>query len=497
MNPNEVFAYELETGRFFNKSNKLSYSRKKAEKVLLSGGLTEAAARQALDALEALGSPRAELLALSSTKPKKAAKVPMHQLYEDVKNSIPVLFYFDSQNTRQTFRVHENNRVSRVGAVNDDSIISALMADKPVWQQLKDYFHNDPMCADYRTQSFMTFMKDLCRNHLFADEEKVITAVPPALSISPTDYSFHKINLATIVAGPTPAWDEFLNRTDQAELFMAWVWSIIEPTNTVRQLLWMKGPGQDGKSSVQKALMSFLGVEACAAMKDVDSNNQFFLGNVEGKVLLTYPDCSTSTLLYNDYIRAITGGDIASIERKGQQAYAGSVKAKVFVTSNKFPRINPRNKHQVSRLLLVTVKPATTNDATFENRLIAEMPAFMYRCQQMWDKHANIGKDNINISAEQLAFMTANCKSRVYIQADSFWRNYMQFNPDSICLAADLSTGLAFFCSKNNVSAKQREFIENEIQDMLSNMGIDLEDDAGTMLYEGFSLSKEILIDPT
>ncbi len=36
MNPSEVFAYELDTGKFFNKTNHSSYSYSKAEQVLAS-----------------------------------------------------------------------------------------------------------------------------------------------------------------------------------------------------------------------------------------------------------------------------------------------------------------------------------------------------------------------------------------------------------------------------------------------------------------------------
>ncbi len=64
----------------------------------------------------------------------------------------------------------------------------------------------------------------------------------------------YRWELPHVEAMPTPTWDGILERLSDPEAFLAHVWSAVEPRYEGRQLMWLQGEGNDGKTIMLKAL---------------------------------------------------------------------------------------------------------------------------------------------------------------------------------------------------------------------------------------------------
>lgn len=187
---------------------------------------------------------------------------------------------------------------------------------------------------------------------------------------------------------PHPAWDEFLSRLSQPEVFMAWVFSCFVPNHETRQALWLCGKsGEDGKTKVAGVIGEPFG-NALSAISagQLHSDKRFFLTQFLGKRLAVYSDCMTPNFPQTEVFRNLTGGDAVTMEFKGGGFLHGALKLKVLVASNFEPSMTGAN-YDRSRMILIDVAPSgTRDDPRWPDRLKAELPAFLGDAQVQFKK---------------------------------------------------------------------------------------------------------------
>ena len=203
-----------------------------------------------------------------------------------------------------------------------------------------------------------------------------------------TNWTFKRVTVEP-QEGPTPAWNEFLDRVSDSEDFLAFIGSILDPRHKGRQALYLHGPnGQDGKSCVIRAIESLLGEENVAALNNIGLKNQsqFLTSTVEGKRLAVYPDCKNTKFLMTEVFRSIVSGDRVPVERKGKDAVMKKLYCRVIIASNHRPELTSGGA-DLSRLILIDVKASKTkNDPLWEDRLIAEMPQLLHKANTAYAK---------------------------------------------------------------------------------------------------------------
>ena len=355
-------------------------------------------------------------------------------------------FYWRSTNGNLVvyYSPTENNELVSLQLSQEESYRPFLNAlrEVPGWlQQFVD---------DYSSQANKKLTLEAFASQVFKAltlmPEQQLQEEPSSISWNTQDKTFKRFDPDTVDRGSTNAWDQFLDRLSNKEIFLAFVWSIFDPRNQGRQVLWLRGPGNDGKSRVISALSRYLGSRAVAALSQGTVSSQFFSSFVYGKRLVVFGDCMHTRLISTSAIHTLVGGDYASIEAKGKQAFAGRLYSKVIIGSNYAPEVD-NTANQVSRLLYLTVSPLAVgnsnlpagDDTDFEEQLVREMPQLLYLAKEAYEKRCpNHGR--INISDTELEHMLTQTKSDIQEYVERFCEEHLIFTPDEYVKVQDLNT---------------------------------------------------------
>ncbi len=429
-------------------------------------------------------------------KPKKAPDVNFKNIYEQFRKVLPIYSYIRPNGSRSLYLVNEDRECTPIEYIDIDSLTDALMAHDKVWLAAQDFYEQCAELVEVQNKyPFITFLKLMITTYMLPDLRLKLKCEPKRFSWEPEEFAFKKFDMGTVEAGPLPTWNEFLSRLDYPNVFCAWVWSLFEPSNNVRQVLWLQGGGNDGKSSVQKALERMFGEQHVYAMKVGDEHEKWFSNSVYGKCLVNYADCSNVHLLRTNSIKQLTGGDTTSIEGKGVNAFRGKIYAKLLVTSNHKPIINPESSAETSRLIALSVAslPESAKDAGFEDRLVAEQSAFLHKCQIEFAKIVSKGNNKLELPVALQDKMLAECASELYYVLQDFVERHLEFNPEYYCESRKLGPKLKEFTSQEHwLPADKIKYFISDFHGKMNFQGITLQriniDGKVTTAYIGFRL---------
>ena len=220
-----------------------------------------------------------------------------------------------------------------------------------------------------------------------------------------SDGSFPAVHVLcpTVEQGRCPTWDEALSNRfspDESRVFMAAVGQVYDPFNRSRQLIYIYDPkGRSGKSRILETVFAPLKSCTCGLSKS-SLNNQFGFAKVWDKQLVTIGDNKNSMLLHSQIIHSMTGGDALDVEYKGENSFSASFKGHVWVCGNVCPEIDTSAEHEVSRLVLLEIRNFKSfkgayftehgrtyigkGDETWPTKLAQELPAFLFKCMQVY-----------------------------------------------------------------------------------------------------------------
>jgi hypothetical protein len=223
---------------------------------------------------------------------------------------------------------------------------------------------------------------------------------------------------------PTPNWDEFLSRLSHPEIFKAWVWSLFSGTHKTRQILWIQGNGNDGKSTVTRALRRMLGEQITASI-NLHEVNQFTTVQFLNKRFAIESDARYGEIIDHPLIFKLSGCDPITFEGKGKDAFTGIISCHVMICANIPPKIDVYSDAQVSRLLYLTVESVKKDpdeaisfaDDSFEDRLVSEMYPFLASCAQSYLK-ANNASNRIPVPSDMARMIRDNCRAMKVINIE-------------------------------------------------------------------------------
>lgn len=431
-------------------------------------------------------------------KKNEEAAINWQAMYERVSPIIPLAFSITGTADKLLYTVSDKNEVRKLNFKTKEDAINAIQGDTEAWRKLKGIYLSCSELEMHRHKlSFADWVKKITYDYLLLDENKQIAQNDiERLSWDNEGYAFKKFDPSQIAEGPTPTWDEFLERLDYPEIFMAWVWSIFEPSNNIRQVMWLVGDGIDGKSAAQNALAHVLGFEYVKAMQRGEINEKFFLSSVFGKVLVNYADSEDIYLITHPKLKQITGGDTASIEFKSKDSFSGDVYCKIFITSNKNPKINPESRAQISRLIRLDVAKAKNNDSKFEQRLIAEIWQFLWKCKENYLKHVSEGHNSLILPPDLIEKMSNVCASESYSLMKDFIYNCMDLGPNYVCKLSDFKLALREFSAQQHLESSQLKFLQGDVEEKLHMTGVQVKrievDGLMQTCYSGMRLKEKI-----
>jgi len=209
------------------------------------------------------------------------------------------------------------------------------------------------------------------------------------------------------------AWNQILKRLDYPQEFLIWIWLLFSGEKC-RQMAWIRGEGNDGKSTILNVLQRIMGEEVTAALSEVRAN-QFTASKFLRKRLVTLGDTKKSTLLSDSLLFQLTGGDYLDMEKKNQDSFVAKTNAMVLVASNRYPRIDVNSKAFDSRLLLFNIeslpkKPAKDEelfaDNDFEEQLFKERYHLLGKAYYAYKKRKKRMEDNRKEGEEPISLTT-------------------------------------------------------------------------------------------
>jgi hypothetical protein len=441
----------------------------------------------------------APVLHADIVKSKKPQNLNWANIWELFREHMPLYKRTNNNGQAQYFYVNANNEVSKIDYTDDEALFNAVQHRTDNFKLLREIYNEYEDLAQLRDKMpLKPFLIKLIKEQMMADERHLFLHEPKQISWEHDEYAYKKMDSSLLRSGPTPTWDEFTARLDYPSVFMAWVWGIFESSNNIRQIMWLKGAGNDGKSSVQKAIESVIGKEYCYSMKPGDESAQWFQKNVFGKVLVNYADCRHLFLVNENNIKQLTGGDTTSIEGKGENAFTGKIYAKLFVTSNYCPKINPELQAHTTRLIKLEVQPLedAKKDAGFEARLIEEIYPFLFKCRQAFEVLVSSGYERIELPTELQERIRIDCASETYLNVQDFVQEWVEFGTEQLCNPAELKTvAKDYFLLEKRLTSDQYKYYMSELESKLQLYGCSLirhgDEGKQVTMWLGFKLKEK------
>lgn len=207
-------------------------------------------------------------------------------------------------------------------------------------------------------------------------------------SNSREDVCLKYLDISQIAPGPTTAWDQWLERIDLPDVFLAWVWGVFDFSDRGRQVLWIQDPGNTGKSAMARVLQDWLGESLFAAFNAAKLNERFSMAQYVGKRLLTDTDSKNFIGVSNENVHKITGGDYVPTEEKHRPVDTKKIFAKMLFCANYLPVLDTSRENEKSRVLLIKVSKRKNSemglDLSWEENLHKEKWALLYKAKEAY-----------------------------------------------------------------------------------------------------------------
>lgn len=262
-----------------------------------------------------------------------------------------------------------------------------------------------------------------------------------AVTVYPTLWDtgdgFYFYEQPKVEAGPTPTWDTIIDRLSDPDAFLAHVWSAFEPKYAGRQVLWLQGGGNDGKSIALDALLEGAGIEmASISDGDLGAGNQFVFSSIWNKPVVVVSESKSVNVMMTGMMHKLTGRDAQPVEYKFGSRFSARFQGVVFVTSNNKPQIE-KTRSNLTRLTVVTISPLVTFVPNLHRRLRDEVPALLARAREAY---ARLCPDHFTIGLSErskgmLLEATAHEEAKY---ASAFKHSGLQFKEEAFVSRRDI-----------------------------------------------------------
>jgi hypothetical protein len=246
------------------------------------------------------------------------------------------------------------------------------------------------------------------------DPKNLSIEMPATITNSPDQDAFTYVDLKSLVEGPTPAWDKWIQSVHPIcrEIFMAAVFAPMHEKCRHRKMVWMRSQGYDGKSTFFNALNRFSGGKLTKSFGKHEITSDFGMEGLIGARILLWGDSQHDNALSTNVVHNITGGDLVTINRKNEKAIQYRFNSMMFVASNSRPQIKTWARNETTRMLYIPFiepkeevlkefalvgedgKVKRHSDGTpmfkgsnLEEELLAEMPHILWKCKEQYKKY--------------------------------------------------------------------------------------------------------------
>lgn len=429
----KLFRYASDTGAWYRTSTRKAVTQEVVERQLRkhAPNFKTSEIELIIESIKSIGVPASELFKKQEKDVDTANHFLFERAYQDVKSLLPIRL----QNVEGTINLYTFNSLKEYklwGAANEDFFLDVVRSMPELNAALRSAYNelDGDLLPIRKHFDYIAYLKKmyLCAS---MDSDFILNHPIKFISWDPDEPTYKRFNPDIIKPGPYPAWQEFLDRLSDPEIFMAYVWSIFEPKNEGRQALWLYGNGSDGKSVVVNTLMDYYGRDHCWAAAKGFESDPFFFSNVYNRRFGAIMETQNVKLISDTRIKTILGGDSQSINRKHQVAFTAKVYSRLIICSNKTPQIDPSQASELTRLLFVTVTryQDMEGDPDWAISLREQIPHFLHACRELYPKLFGT-KSNIKMPPKMYEMIDAYCVGSDSESIEEFIETFLEFGPD-------------------------------------------------------------------
>ena len=286
---------------------------------------------------------------------------------------------------------------------HDDTVRIASLMDVAetlaAWARVNE---THPEASRYGLLKKAKHAKEHAENWLLNHSHNAIADLPRSVRFkSEEGMCFHRLpfDLQTVVEQPHgsmvfPAWQTILDRMTNSEAFAMRVASLFDPNASRRQIVWLSGPANCGKSVVLDAIAQLMGA-AYTSLDPSSLGSQFWKAPLVGKRLAVVNE-ATVKFLRTPSFKSVTGDDLHLINEKGKAQYTARIECLFFFASNDTPEV-PGDDAIVSRIIDCRIAAVPPGDrrraAEVRGELWKEMPEFLSWAWNVYEKR--VGADGV------------------------------------------------------------------------------------------------------
>lgn len=274
-------------------------------------------------------------------------------------------------------------------AVKDDKILLGYQLE---------YVGGKPNALDYVKKSLETFL---------ANSDNYIEKVSP-ISNDPMEPTYRYISL-DYVAGDWSAYRKWFNDTfdrpgEVARVMMTHLGAMLDSKNTGKQGGWIRGHGDDAKSTVFNAIMDELGSAAGPIDVSLLKDNAHGWTQLDNLRLGVISDAKIPGAIGESWYHTITGGDNYQSNEKFKTPRKAKAITKIFFLENIEPFIKTTQDNYMSRIIYYRCKQKTdaekvaagigvfdkdnvfhkTGNSNFEKLIRSQTKAFLAECIKVY-----------------------------------------------------------------------------------------------------------------
>lgn len=176
-----------------------------------------------------------------------------------------------------------------------------------------------------------------------------------------------------------PQWEAFLVKMleedeDLIALLQEWFGYCLIADTRFHKFTLLEGEGANGKSVIVTVLVGILGREATSSLPLTAFTDKFAPFTTFGKLLNVSAEASELNARLEDRLKAYTGGDLITTDRKHRDLFQFLPTARLVVTTNNRPRVTDESGGFWRRMMLIPFRvqmPASEQDPMLADKLLA------------------------------------------------------------------------------------------------------------------------------
>ncbi|WP_321886067.1 DNA primase family protein [Paraburkholderia bannensis] len=181
---------------------------------------------------------------------------------------------------------------------------------------------------------------------------------------------FHRNQLKTSydASSQCPRWLQFLDevfsvdpdRQEKINFLQEWFGYLLVPSTAYQKMLWLLGPGANGKSALLEVMQDMLGEENSASMMLSEMSGEYYRQQLQGKLANFAGEHPTGARLNDGFIKSVVAGDSITANRKGLTLVQFRPTARIIAAMNELPTLRDISHGFFRRLIVLTLNRTFT-----------------------------------------------------------------------------------------------------------------------------------------